>query len=297
MRTFARALASQSFAITAQIPLWGNTPAGEIVKQAKQLAPYVEGIQFATHPQHRGHMPPLALASLVLQEGIDPVVHLDCRDRNRLALRSELIGLKALGVSSLVLNRASQMENPPALDSKPVFDINCRDLIAMAAEISEEQAGEPGQEFMIGTGATVFRPNADWKGQLYSTRARAGARFLQTQPCLSMPMLHHFMRRLVNLRLTWEFAVVVTLAPLPGMKAASWQFEWAKGTVIPKAMLNELAGAVDPEQAGIRLCARQMQEIAAIPGISGVNLLTLGNPGAVIAAIEASGLRNHSAGG
>jgi hypothetical protein len=77
------------------------------------------------------------------------------------------------------------------------------------------------------------------------------------------------------------------------MKAASWQFEQAQGTVIPKTILNELAKAADPEQSGIRLCARQMQEIAAIPGVSGVNLLTLGNPAAVIAAIEASGLRNR----
>lgn len=294
MRTFAQALANQSFAITAELPLWGNTLVGEIVQQAQQLAPHVDGIQFAAHPQHRGHMSPLAVASLLMREHIDPVTRLDCRDRNRLALRSDLIGLRALGVSSLVLNRNNPFENLAALDSKPVFDLNCRDLIAMAAEIGEEQSGVAGREFMIGTGATVFRPNADWKAELYRTRAKAGARFLQTQPCWSAPMLRHFMRRLVDLRLTWNFAVIVTLAPLPGMKAASWQFEHFKGAVIPKAVLSELAAAADPERAGVELCARQMREIAAIPGVSGVNLLTLGNPGAVIAAIEASGLRRRA---
>jgi methylenetetrahydrofolate reductase (NADPH) len=297
LKTFAQALASRSFAITAEIPLWGNMPAGEIVKQAKQLAPYVDGVQFAAHPRHRGHTSPVAVAALLLREAIDPVTRLDCRDRNRLALRSDLIGLKALGVSSLILNRGSQMENSEMMDSRAVFDINCRELISMAAEVSEEHAGEPGQEFMIGTHATVFRPNAGWKAELYKTRAKAGARFLQTQPCLSMPMLRHFMRRLVDLRLTWHFAVIVTLAPLPGMQAASWQFEHAQGTVIPKAILNELAAAADPEQAGIEICVRQMQDIAAIPGVSGINLLTLGNPSAVISAIEASGLRSRTGNG
>jgi methylenetetrahydrofolate reductase (NADPH) len=290
LRTFAQALASQSFAITAELPLWGNTLAGEIVKQAKRLAPHVDGVQFAAHPEHRGHMPPLALASLLTHAHIDPVIRLDCRDRNRQALRSDLIGLKTLGVSSLVLNRGHQLENPAALDSKPVFDVNCRELIAMAVEIGEAPSGEAGREFMIGTGATVFRPNADWKAELYRTRAKAGARFLQTQPCWSVPMLRHFMRRLVDLRMTWNFAVIVTLGPLPGMQAASWQFEQAKGAVIPKTVLSELAAAAEPERAGIELCARQMQEVAEIPGVSGVNLLTLGNPDAVIAAIEASGL-------
>jgi hypothetical protein len=75
------------------------------------------------------------------------------------------------------------------------------------------------------------------------------------------------------------------------MDAFRWQFERAQGTVIPKDILIEIAEADDPEQAGIEICARQMREIADIPGIGGINLLTLGNIGAVRAAIEASGLR------
>jgi 5,10-methylenetetrahydrofolate reductase len=265
--------------------------AGEMLQQAKEIAPFVDGVQVTENPQHRMQMSPLAVAALLLREGIDPVTHLNCRDRNRRALQSDLVGLRDLGVSSLILNRGNLIQNPGALAGKPVYDINCRELISMAAQLSEKQPGEPGQEFMIGTSAIVFRPNADWKAELYQTRAKAGAAFLQTQPCFSVPMLRHFMQRLVGLRATWKFAVVVTLAPLPGMEAARWQFENAQGTVIPKTMIKELAAAPDPVQAGIEICARQMQEIATVPGVSGVNLLTLGNTPAVIAAIEASGLR------
>jgi len=291
MRTFARALASNSFTVTAELSPLGNMRVGEILQQAKEMAPFVDGVQVTENPQHRMQMSPLAMATLLLREGIDPVTHLNCRDRNRRALQSDLAGLRDLGVSSLILNRGNLLQNPGVLTGKPVYDINCRELIAMAAQMSEKQPGEPGQEFMIGTSAIVFRPNAGWKAELYQTRAKAGARFLQTQPCFSVPMLSHFMQRLVGLRATWKFAVVVTLAPLPGLEAARWQFEDAQGTVIPKTIINELATAPDPVKTGIEICARQMQEIAAIPGVSGVNLLTLGNPSAVIAAIEASGLR------
>jgi methylenetetrahydrofolate reductase (NADPH) len=291
MRTFARALASKSFTVTAEMSPLGNTSAGDILRQAKKVAPFVDGIQVTENPQHWMQVSPLAMAALLLREGIDPVTHLNCRDRNRRALQSDLAGLRDLGVSSLILNRGNLIQNPGALTGKPVYDINCRELISMAAQMSEKKPGEPGQEFMIGTSAIVFRPNAGWKAELYQTRAKAGARFLQTQPCFSVPMLRHFMQRLVDLRATWKFAVVVTLAPLPGMEAARWQFEDAQGTVIPKTVIREIAAAPDPVKAGIEICARQMQEIAAVPGVSGVNLLTLGNPSAVIAAIEASGLR------
>ena len=121
--------------------------------------------------------------------------------------------------------------------------------------------------------------------------ASAGTRFAQTQPCFNVPLVRRYVRRLVELKLTWKFAVIVTLAPLPGMEFARWQLDNPRGTHVPKAIANELAIASDPEQAGIEICARQMRKIAAIPGVSGINLLTLGNPAATAAAIEASGLR------
>ena len=104
------------------------------------------------------------------------------------------------------------------------------------------------------------------------------------------------MQRLVDLRLTWIFAVVVTLAPLPGIENARWQMDNARATVVPKTLARALSEAEDPRQAGIEHCARLMREIAAIPGISGVNLLTLGDPAAVIEAISLSGLRQDGKG-
>ena len=292
LKTFAQALASQSFTVTAELSLRGHMPASEILQQAKELAPVVDALQVAENPQQRGQMSPIVMAALLLREGIDPVTRLNCRDRNRLALQSDLVGLKAMGVSSLILNRGNRLQNPETLTGKPVFDINCRDLISMAAEISEETVSGPGQEFMIGTSVTVFSPKPDWKAELLKTRASAGARFLQTQPCFSLPMLRRYMQRVIDLRMTWNYAIVVTLAPLTKMEMERGQLENLRGTIIPKSIMNELTAATDPEQAGIEICARQMQEIAAIPGVSGVNLLTLGNPAAVIAAIETSGLRS-----
>jgi 5,10-methylenetetrahydrofolate reductase len=291
LKTLARAMASQAFTMTAEMSLRGHMPVSEIVQQAKLLAPFVDGVQVADNPKQRGQMSPLALAALLLREGIDPVTRLNCRDRNRQALQSDLVGLKALGVSSLILSRGKKLRNPGKLPGHPVYDINCLDLISMASEISEEQVSGSGQEFMIGTSAKVSSPKPGWKAALLKTRAKAGARFLQTRPCFSVPLVRRYMQRLVDLRMTWDLAVIVTLAPLPGLELASWQLENSRGSIVPEAIVSELAQATDPEQTGIEICARQMQEVAAIPGVTGINLLTLGNPSAVVAAIEASGLR------
>jgi methylenetetrahydrofolate reductase (NADPH) len=139
IKTLAGALASKSFSITAEIPLRALSPIDEIVQRAKELLPWVDGIQVSENPRHAGQVSPVALAALLLNEGIDPVTRLHCRDRNRLALHADLVGLKLLGVSSLILNRSNRLETPGALAGKPVFDVNGRDLIMMASSISEER--------------------------------------------------------------------------------------------------------------------------------------------------------------
>lgn len=291
LKSLARTLSENTFSVIAELPVHGSMSFGEIVRQAKTLSPFVDAVQVVENPARQGQMSAVALASLLLNEGIDPVAQLNCRDCNRRALHRDLSGLKALGVTSIVLNRGNQLQHPGKLDGKPVFDVNCCELIKMAAEIGEGQPARHGTDFMIGTGATVFSPGPDWKAELLKSRARAGARFLFTQPCFSVSMLRRYAQRLVDLKLTWRYAVIVTLAPLPGMEVLRWQFEDARGTIIPVSLMKKLAETDDPEQLGIEICARQIKEISEIPGISGVNLMTLGNPSAVKAAIEMSGVR------
>ena len=294
MKTLAGALSRKSFSITAEIPLRARSPMDEIVQRAKELLPWVDGIQVSEDPRNSDQVSPVALASLLLNEGIDPITRLNCRDRNRRALHGDLAGLKLLGVSSLILDRGNRLEVPGALAGKPVFDINARELTRMASDISEEQLRGSTREFMIGASVNAFAPKPDWNAERLGGMATAGTRFIQTQPCFDVPLLRRYVQRLVELKLTWKLSVIVTLAPLPGMEFARWQLDSPSGTRVPKTIANELASSSDPEQSGVAICAHQMRNIAAIPGVSGINLLTLGNPGAVAAAIEASGLRNTS---
>ncbi len=119
----------------------------------------------------------------------------------------------------------------------------------------------------------------------------AGARFLQTQPCFNLVLLRRYLQGLVQAKVTWKYSVIVTLAPLPSAKMARWLAENNRGALIPDALIERLENSTDPEQEGIEICAELMREIADIPGVSGINLLTLGNPRAVTASIKASGLR------
>jgi 5,10-methylenetetrahydrofolate reductase len=262
------------------------------MEQASQLAGYVDAIQVADNPYSWAQIAPLALSGLLIREGIDPMPRLACRDRNRIALQSDLLGLRAMGVSSLVLVKGSPLPEGNDLKAKPVFDLGCPELVALAQAMNEEGRHDAGHEFVIGTGAAVFGPEPGWNADYLLARAAAGARFLQTQPCFNLVLLRRYLQGLVEAKVTWKYSVIVTLAPLTSAKMARWLAENSRGALIPDTLIERLENSTDSEQEGIEICADLMREIADIPGVSGINLLTLGNPLAVTASIIASGLRS-----
>jgi methylenetetrahydrofolate reductase (NADPH) len=294
MRTFREAVQGDQLTLSAELTLTRNSTADDVRRQADVLGRYVDGIQVTDNPYAWVQMSALSAASILLGHGVDPVPILTCRDRNRIAIESDLLGLRALGVSSLILTRGHKIPKQHAVQATGVFDVTGRELIALAAAIGAGNEEMPAREFFIGTGARVFRPNRDWQADSLGARAAAGARFLQTQLCFNLGILRQYMQAMVEARLTWRYSVIVSLAVLPSAVTAQWVKKNLSDSRIPKSIIQRLEAASDPAQEGIRICAEAMQQIAEIPGVSGINLMTTGDAAAITAAIEASGLRNRA---
>ena len=297
MKTFAEALQGKAFTITADLTLNSSSGADDVARQADLLGPHVDALQVTDNPWAWVQMSALAAAALVRRHGIDPVTILTCRDRNRFALQAELLGLRALGVTSLLLMRGHKIPKEHAVPGAPVFDMSGRELLAMAAGLNAAEsakrgeAGEPASEFFIGIGAKAFRPVPEWAAKSLTERSNAGARFVQTQLCLNMDVLRQYMQHLVETRLTWKYSVIVSLTPLPSVATARWLKKNLTDSRIPRSVIVRLEQAADPAREGVAICAELIREIAEIPGVSGVNLMTTGDPELLRDAIKASGLR------
>lgn len=291
MKTFREAIQRQRFTITADLTLQSDSDADEVARQADLLGPYVDGMQVTDNPWSWVQMSAVAAASLLLHQGIDPIAVVTCRDRNRIALASDLLGLRALGVTSVLLMRGHNIPPGHAIKAVDVFDSDRRELVELAAGMGRNDSSPDAEAFFIGVGARVFRPSPGWDAGSLQLRAQAGARFLQTQLCFNLTTLRQYMQCLVETRTTWNYSVIVSLTALPSAATAQWVKQNLSDARIPVALIKRLERAADPEQEGIALCAEMMREMAEIPGISGVNLVTMGNPQSLRAAIEASGLR------
>ncbi len=275
----------------AELSLQREASRSQIEAQVQLLRPLADAMQISDIPLAWTQMSALAASCLVLESGMDAVPVLTCRDRNRIALTSELLGLRALGVRSVILTRGHRVPKNHPLQASTVFDTTGRELVALANELNEDESADSGDRMLIGTGARVFRPGHQWRGESLKDRSEAGAEFIQTQLCFDIELLKEYMARLVELRLTWSYSVIVSLTPLPSVKTAEWIQRRMSDSKIPAAVLEQLEQADDQRAEGIALCAAAMREIVKIPGVSGINLMNTGDSEAVAEAIEASGLR------
>jgi len=233
------------------------------------------------------HMSTLSAASLLIQKGIDPIAQMNCRDRNNIALQSDLLGAQALGITSLLIQRGDKLPKDYRPKTKQVFDIGSGDLIGAALSLNR---GGESADFHIGAVITVFNPKSEWRAKSLVAKANAGARFFQTQMCFDMDLLRRYMARLVAIRLTRRVHIVVSVATLPSAEMARWARDNLRGSVMPDAVIRRLEQASDPEQEGTRLCAELLQEMKEIPGVGGANVVSPGNVATIPAAICAAGL-------
>ncbi len=284
MKSFREAVRDERFSISAELTVKRDSTADDVCRQADLLGNYVDGIQVTDNPYAWVQMSALSAAGILIDHGIDPVPILTCRDRNRVALNSDLLGLQALGVTSLMLMRGHRVPENHSVPASTVFDLTGRELITLARSVSET--------FFIGTGARAFRPGPRWRAESLGARAEAGAQFVQTQMCFNMDILRQFMQRFVAAKLARSYSVMVSLSPLPSAETARWVKEYMSDSRIPADVIQRLEDANNPADEGIAICAELMQEISEIDGVSGVNLMTTGDPGAIPAAIRASGLRS-----
>ena len=292
MKKFREAVQGDDLAISAELTLQREFTAADVFRQVDAMQGMVDGIQVTDSPWSWVQMSPISAASLLLQRGVDPIPLLTCRDRNRIALKSDLIGLRAMGVSSVMLTRGHRVPKDHQLPATTVFDTTGRELVAMASSLNEELPPSSDEAFFIGTGARVFRPGNQWRAESLNARANAGAQFLQTQLCFNLKILRVYIDALIKAKLTWKYSVIVSLTPLPSIETMHWLKKFLPDSRIPAAVEKRIEQAADAEQEGINICAELIQEIAEIPGVSGVNLMTMGNPEAITAAIRASGLRS-----
>ena len=290
LRTFRNAVTNGDFTVTGQLRLYQDTGRDDVIRQAECLAGAVHAVAVTDCPYGVLHMSGLAVAAMLMQRGIDPLLQVSARDRNRLALKSELLGAAALGVTSLLLQRGERLPGELQPELTQVFDTGAKKFLAAARQLGEFQSARGEPELLLGTMATVFDPPPEWQPVELNAKLDAGARFVQTQICLDLDLLRRYMKILVTAQVTWRCHVVVSVPVLNSAESARWLHENLRGSVVPEAVVKRFESAADPETFGVDYCAEIIRALQETPGIGGVNLSTTGGAELIAAAVDRAAL-------
>lgn len=288
MKTFRDAIRTEDLVVTATLPVTPNMKLAAIQAELESLQPLVHAVQLGDNWRAEGHMDVLALAAIALGQGIDPIVHVTGRDRNRIALQGALLGVAGLGATSVILSRGQKLPETLRGKVKGVFDTDPGRLFETARSIGEDIVSPSGASLYIGTFAPVMNAESDWRANKIVARLDSGVRFVQTRPCLNVKMLRSYMDGIVRLKIPQRAAFIVEVPVITSASMPQWIKDTLPGVRLPAELLRRVAKHEDPEQAGIAVAADALRQIATIPGVSGVNLLYEGSADIVAAVLSAA---------
>lgn len=273
MKTFKGAVREKDFAIAAQIYLRAETDAQAIRQQADVLKDAVDGILLTDNQFGQLHMSTIAAAGILLDHGVDPIVQLSSRNRNRLALMSDLLGAAAIGVSSLLLVAGERAPDNFRPKPKPVMDLTATELIRTAATMKDDGSLVQKSDFYVGGVVTPVLPKPNWSAKNLREKIAAGAQFVQSHICMDVDLLRNYMGYLVSNKLIERTSVIGAVAVLGSADDASWLRKNRPNAMVPDGFVKRLEGAKNPREEGIRICAEVIRTMSEIPGIAGVNIM------------------------
>ncbi|MGI9224247.1 MAG: methylenetetrahydrofolate reductase [Woeseiaceae bacterium] len=296
MTTFRDTIRRKDFVITAELPLHADQSMQDLQGNVAVLQPVVDAVQVGCGEGVDMQIAALAAARIARESGVDAIVHLSSRDRNRIALQNDILGAAALGVTALIPRRGEKLPSSLRGRIKGVFDTKVAQLLTIAQRVGENSSFVEGGLF-LGCLVTAFRPQRDWNAERVMEKLDAGAGFLQTRPSLELDLIRDYVSKLVSLRLTHRAAVIIGVPLLTSATAARTIGDRHPGATVLDAVVKRLGEAADPGAEGVRMVADMISELASMPGVTGVAIVDVEDARAAAEAIQLSGVLDQAGSG
>ena len=291
MNNLEKSLSGGKFCFTAELVPPLSASADKLLQEAGLLAGRIDALNVTDGAAARTTMSSAAAAALLAVNGMEPVLQLTCRDRNRIALSADLVGCAAFGISNLLLLTGDDPAKGDQPKARAVHDIDSTALIALARDMSEKgtlpngREIDPAPHFHIGS-ADVPRPLDGRKTPpAIMKKIDAGARFIQTQLCYDIDLIEAYIEYLGEYGIPDRAGILIGLGPVASARSARWMRDNLWGVAFPDSLIRRLEDSRDTKQEGRRICIELIERMQKIDGIAGVHLMAPGQSAGSIAAL------------
>ena len=273
---------SGHFAVTSELgPPKGNDVA-VIQRKVDFLRGYIDAVNITDNQTAIVRMSSIAASAIVIQMGMEPVMQMVTRDRNRIAMQSDLFGATALGIKNIVCLTGDHHTFGNQVHAKNVHDLDSVQLISMVKTMRDEKLLLGGEEkiegeinMFIGGAANPFGDPFEFRALRTAKKAAAGVDFIQTQCIYDMERFKEWMKMIRDLGVHEKVHIMAGITPLKSAGMARYMAKNVSGITIPDAIIDRMAKAAKGSEEGIKFCVEQIQEVREIEGVHGVHIMAI----------------------
>jgi methylenetetrahydrofolate reductase (NADPH) len=292
-------LASGAFVVTAEISPPRGAGTASITETAGLLRDRVDAVNITDNQGSNVRLASWAGSLAALAAGLEPVMQMTCRDRNRIALQSDLLGASALGIRNVLAMTGDHPKSGDHPEAKPVFDLDSIQLLWALRHMRDQGAVlsgrplDPPPECFLGAVENPFTPSGEVRADRLAQKVDAGAQFVQTQFVFDVAAFGQWLAQVRDLGLHQRCYILAGVGAVRSRRGLDFMRDKVPGVIVPDDVYRRLTGVPADQTAaeGARLAAEIIQQLATMEGVAGVHLMVPGNERALPGILDASGIR------
>ncbi len=291
-----KVLEAKEFAVTAELGPPKSADGDVVREKAKTLKGFADAVNITDCQTAIVRMSSIASAVITMQEGLEPVVQMTTRDRNRIAIQSDLVGAAALGVKNLLCLTGDHQKFGNHPDAKGVFDMDSIQLLHMVKSMRDEKKFQCGEEmdieprFFLGAAANPYADPFEYRVARLAKKVQAGAEFIQTQIIYNLERFKDWMEAVRDRGLDKEVYILGGVTPLKSAGMAKYMKNFVPGLDVPDELVERMKDAENPKEEGVDICVEIINELKEIEGVAGVHIMAIEWEEAVPKIVKEAGL-------
>ncbi len=279
MSRLEEALGAGRFVVTSELHAVDTGGVDAVHERFAPFAEYVDATNATDNTSAHAHASPLAVAIALQQLGMEAIMQLTCRDRNRLALEAEIVGAALHGIENILCLTGDDVTAGDEPEARRVFDLDSIQLLALGGTLARGtylsgRRIDPPPKLFLGAVENPGAPPFDHRVDRALKKVRAGARFLQLQVSFRTEQLEAFLVEAVEKGLAGQCALLPSICLVRSPAALRYIDERVPGIEVPAALIERCERAPDPEAECFELAVELAQRARALPGVAGLHLIS-----------------------
>jgi methylenetetrahydrofolate reductase (NADPH) len=289
------ALAAGRFVVTSELHTVDSGGFAAVHERLAPFADYVDATNATDNTSAHAHASPLAVAIALRQLGMEPVMQLTCRDRNRLALEAEIAGAALHGIENVLCLTGDDVTAGDEPEARRVFDLDSIQLLALGGAMARGtyfsgRKIDPPPNLFLGAVENPGAPPYDYRVDRALKKVRAGAHFLQLQVNFRLEQLEAFMAEAVAKGLAAECSLLPSICLVRSPAALRYMDERVPGIEVPAALIERCEQAADPEAECFEVAVELAERARSLPGVAGLHLISFRREAGIARLCERLGI-------